>query len=510
VITIDSSSGIQPRSAATLLVGLLIAGSVLSASIFVNERVGDAIVLGPVLALLVFAFWTKRGRVWSQRPRRIALPIVVGYITLAAAGTFVSTDRLTSAKYLVGSAAVLSLAYLVMPALLGQRYLAILTSFAFVAGVAMSLMGLILFLFGIANVGHTIAGQYLPVEPVLFGSRAGFTLPLVTGIYASPGNQALGLAIALAAGATLLANESTTKMRWVVRAGIALCTLGLLLTFSRTGWIAGFLGLAVTAIFGMRRRRVMVAALLPMVLLGSAAGLLLLGRLTIDARFDTFASRYGVDAAQSAVKETHATTTLTSSSDGRATQSGAVALKQGADSRSRRYIWAASVNAIRDRPLLGYGLGTDTSAIAPKLTGPATVYRGLTSHSTWLRIAVEGGVPMALVVVLLESLVMLDSLRILNRREVVWTSRAIGALAMSVAFLPALFTETLLPGGLTFLSILWTFSTAALLMGGRGSLEGLPEAQISVDRKKGGQPLTTTAAVRNSTDTSLRRVADGK
>jgi hypothetical protein len=105
---------------------------------------------------------------------------------------------------------------------------------------------------------------------------------------------------------------------------------------------------------------------------------------------------------------------------------------------------------------------------------------------------------------------MLDSLRILNRREVVWTSRAIGALAMSVAFLPALFTETLLPGGLTFLSILWTFSTAALLMGGRGSLEGLPEAQISVDRKKGGQPLTTTAAVRNSTDTSLRRVADGK
>src|SRR5438093_11258201 len=55
-------------------------------------------------------------------------------------------------------------------------------------------------------------------------------------------------------------------------------------------------------------------------------------------------------------------------------------------------IWSASLSAIRSRPVSGSGPGTD-AAIAPYLPGTSEIYRGLGSHNTWLRTAVELGLP---------------------------------------------------------------------------------------------------------------------
>jgi O-antigen ligase len=59
----------------------------------------------------------------------------------------------------------------------------------------------------------------------------------------------------------------------------------------------------------------------------------------------------------------------------------------------REFLWSASVRAIAHRPVVGYGPGNNVPAIDAYLSGDGLHFKGLTSHDTWLRTAVEQGIP---------------------------------------------------------------------------------------------------------------------
>ena len=127
-------------------------------------------------------------------------------------------------------------------------------------------------------------------------------------------------------------------------------------------------------------------------------------------------------------------------------------------------LWRASIDAIRDRPLTGYGPGTNPGAIAPYLTDGATIYRGLLSHNTWLRTGVELGIPGLVVLVggiLASTLAMLRRLRI-TRPQSDWAMR-LALFAMTLGILAAQAFASFILGGLSFPSFAWVLSVGLLV-----------------------------------------------
>jgi O-antigen ligase len=136
----------------------------------------------------------------------------------------------------------------------------------------------------------------------------------------------------------------------------------------------------------------------------------------------------------------------------------------GAGLSNRLALWSASLSAIRARPIFGTGPGTDALAIAPYLTGRYTIYRGLTSHNTWLRTAVELGLPgLVLIIVVILSIgwktfqgVRLDRTLLDDATTVALGASVLGLLADQ-------FFETYLLGGATFSNFYWALSMALLV-----------------------------------------------
>jgi O-antigen ligase len=185
------------------------------------------------------------------------------------------------------------------------------------------------------------------------------------------------------------------------------------------------------------------------------------GALGANARYDVAASRYGTGIAEELMAEARADGHLAVDPDGNVRQINTIQVRGGADSSSRRIIWEASLDTFRQRPVLGYGAGTDATAIAGQFTGQTAGYRGLSSHDTVLRMGVEGGVVLLATFGAVVVMGLILAFGAITGR-VAGDDPTVALASIQIAVVPALVFETLFFGGLTSPSLLWTLALGAL------------------------------------------------
>jgi hypothetical protein len=384
-------------------------------------------------------------------PRAVALA-VAAYLGWSAVTTPFSSSLVTSVLYLAGMAGTLLLAFVVVPSVLagavGRRLVA--TTVGILAGL-LAVAALVIAALGpITLLGQTF-GLDLLTELYVGTTRTGLIVPRTTGVFDAPAEQSLALAVGLVAILSL----RRAGAGW--RALSVVVGIGLVLPLARDGWLAAAGGAVALLAAAAWARRAGWAAIL-----GWGAfffGLLVavtLQLVVLVARPDLERDRYG----QSALILPEQV-------------EGADNVRGGASLSGRIPIWAASVDAIAERPVVGWGLGEDPDAIAPHLQGQDARFRGLTSHNTWLRTAVEIGLPglaaFAAVLVAVAWTFLRDSRRARQggRSEDADQPRAGPAaddlgmhalVGIIVALLLAQGFETLLLGGLNFPSFIWTLA----------------------------------------------------
>jgi hypothetical protein len=426
--------------------------------------------------------------------RGVAIALGV-YAAAAGISTITSTDQRLSLTYLGGMVICLGTAFIAAPTLLKTATARFaLAATAGIIGVLLAIASFALWLFGPVPAFDHSLGVYLITELRIGEALTGLVIPRASGPYTVPGYQALNLSIALF---SLLAIRRMVgpRTRRALFVGITLIIVAILMTMSRTGWLVAIVGALVFAAVVAERarsggsavpRRTFVdgAALGAIVVLGVMLGGLLMNSIGAEARYDIAKARYGDVAAGTTEEDiVSGVVPLPAPGTGGVTPEPPTAVRGGAESSSRGIIWAASLEAILERPLTGYGPGTNAEALAPFLTGANVIYRGLTSHSTWLRTALEMGV-FGLVAML--GIVALTALTILRHRSVdgrllepsMWA-----LVAATAAIFVGQSMETLLLGALTYASLYWALAMGMIVA------RPAPAADLAtIDREPGTPP----------------------
>jgi putative inorganic carbon (hco3(-)) transporter len=231
----------------------------------------------------------------------------------------------------------------------------------------------------------------------------------VTRVYSFLGNPNL-LAGYLIPGVMLSTTAVFAWPRWVPK-GLALLaaainTLCIVLTLSRGGWvgflIAGFVLMTLLVQYWSIWFTPFWRRWALPVLLGGAAAVVVLGVLSVSSLRARVLSMFV----------------------GRADSSN----------NFRMNVWAAVVDMIRDRPLLGIGPGNDAfNAVYPLYQRPR--YTALSAYSVFLEVLVEGGVLgllaflWLLMVVFQQGWSQLQRLRVSQDKQAYWLMGAIAAIA---------------------------------------------------------------------------------
>ena len=422
-----------------------------------------------IATMVALAITLSAGRSLQLPARPVSL-LILAYVVVGGIATVTSIDTRLSALYLSGIIASLGIAFIAAPTLLstttGRLAFVVTTG---VIGLALAASSVVLWLLGPVRSFAEPIGIYLITELRVGEILTGVIIPRASGPYVTPGYQALNLAIGLF---SLLAIRPTLgRGRRLVDLGIAIIIIATLLTMSRGGWLVVATGsLVIVVIQAMRRDgswrdRAWTdrSALASLVVVGLALGLLLANVIGADARYDLAKIRYGDAAAGTSQEDIVTGVPVAGGGDPTSPTATPVAVRGGAESTSRGAIWSASLSAILARPITGYGPGTNADALAPFLTGPNETYRGLTSHSTWLRTALEMGIPGLLMLigfVLASAWVVIRGLGSDRRLAEPWST---GLIASSLALVVGQLTETLLLGGLTFASLYWATAIGILV-----------------------------------------------
>jgi O-antigen ligase len=355
-----------------------------------------------------------------RHPRSLVLPnrfvsvAAIGYLAWFGISTVVSSEPSVSREYLAGAVGTLGLLLFIIPTVLrspAARH-ALLVTFAGL-GLALVAMGLLIALAGSLVLNGLTLGSYALLQLTVLGHQTALIVPRITGPYLSPSNDAVALAIAVIA-LLALHEQSRTRRRLIVVA-IAVCFVGLAATFDRNGLLILTTGAATSAAIAFLNRR---SIGLPAVI--SVLATVLLAAFLLNVVGAT--QPQGPDALQ---------------------------VRGGTSLSGRDKLWLASGEAIADRPVFGFGPGTNVDAIAPHLS--TQLYAGLTSHDTWLRTGVELGIP-GLILLLAFVLAVVGSVWRLFRRSRL-DSSLVGLASVSVAMLFGFTFETFLLGGLTFGSV---------------------------------------------------------
>jgi O-antigen ligase len=142
-------------------------------------------------------------------------------------------------------------------------------------------------------------------------------------------------------------------------------------------------------------------------------------------------------------------------------------IRGGTGLSGREYLWSWSLEAIKHRPILGYGPGNDINAIDQFMTDDAAragyVLNGLTSHSTWFRTAVEMGIPGLLLLIAAGMAVAWVFFRPIFKTRAVPDATRIALAAAVCGLLPAMTFETFLLGGVTFSSLFLTVGAGLMV-----------------------------------------------
>jgi O-antigen ligase len=447
------------RSPLSVLLSALVVSSTLVASGLVTQA--SEYMPVTVIGIPLLAVWSAGLAQRRALPALPEWPVVLAlgaYLAWGLAAGAASTDRRLSAIYVAGMLVVAVVAFLVAPtALAGEtdrrRFLGVVATL----GVVVAGSSFLLWAIGPGLAFGLPFGDYLPSQLTLRGSSTGILVPRVAGMFRAPASESVVLVAALA---VLLVMRSRTpgRRRLLEAAAVVAVTVALLGTQARTGWLMGAAAAGCAAAVALWLRRAV-----DLWSVGVAAVLLMMSALMLTNTVGA--------AVASGVAAEHEHLAVTDDASVLLTTRG------GADLSGRASLWAASQAAIRERPLLGWGPGTDAFVISPRLNGAFSIYRGLSSHSTWYRTAVEMGVPglAALVAVLLAAAVVagLRALRAGGGIDLAMAAIAVTAIALTVGQ----FTETALFGGIAFNSFSWTLLIGlSACLGWRKAAPGLPAA----------------------------------
>lgn len=388
------------------------------------------------------------GALESPVPRP-ALVFVVAYTAWAGISTVTSTEHRTSLVYLVGMAFSLAIAFWVVPSALttplARRRL--LTTVVVLALAAVS-VDLLLSVTGPLWLYGRSFGSVLMIEPTLFKRSTGLVLPRTFGPYVDQGPWYTLIAFGMIACWALRGHA-----RLPATGAAVVLAAALLVTYSRAGWLIAVTAAVLWGAATLWRRRpdrfaIAIGALFTAVLVA-----LLLNVLGANARFDVQADRgwpVYVVAGQ-----------LTSSKDLKRLGVTGSQMRGGADLSERDVLWRASLHAAERRPVLGHGPGTDADAIAGFLPSSYAVYRGISSHSTWLRTLVEMGVPGLALLGVIWLFIGLLAVRALRRRPTLADDvTLVGLVVIAYASFPDQFFEIYLFGGFGFPNLLVAIAMA--------------------------------------------------
>ena len=391
----------------------------------------------------------------------LALAVFSAYLSWAALATSRSVDWRVSAVYLVGMAAVLALAFGLAPAHLAserarRRFLWVLVAI----GIVSALAGYAGAALGPISIFPGQTGQALLLELTLHGHPTGLIVPWVSGLYLAQGAQYQALVIGLAAALGARAGCVTGGRRRLTLAVVVMLPAALL-TFSRAGWLMVAAAGAVVGLGQLARRRVDALPLWLGAAFALLAAALVMNQVGGNARFDLQAAR-GWSQAATPVDNAQAPPPVTGV-HGTIDPSAGSQVRGGADLSSRAVLWLASADAVRKRPLTGYGPGLDAVAIAPFIKSSYASYRGVTSHSTWLRTAVEMGVPgLALLVLVWLTVAGTVAIGWLRGRPLRDDPTLVALIAIVCALFVDQAVETYLLGGLTSASVVWALALGVL------------------------------------------------
>ena len=466
-----------------------------------------AVVVAPLG--VIWALRLVRGEARLAWPEPTVAVSLGAYVAWCAVTTLTSTARSGSLVYLGGIVVTLAVIYGAAPALVADvRARRAVLAVVAALGVACAAIGLLLAAAGPWVLFGRPVGQYEIIELTLLGNPTGLVLPHIMGPFLASNGQGINCALALVALVALRAGAHG-RARALLEGAAAVVLIALLVSMSRNGWLLAILGLGAVAAPDAWRRRPSLAVASTAIMV-VAFGLLLVNAVGADRRSDLMAARYGAAGSSVSGDLSAPQTTAPSPSPAVAgspapspSPQGAVpgavsagsiaptaaapqvipsavpspgpsasaapaaspgatappvraAIRGGSGLTGRVELWRASIAATEQRPILGGGLGQVIVAIAPYVTPERS---GLTSHSTWFRMAVETGIPglLALLAWVLASGALI--LRRLWRDPAARTDPVRLAFAGSFLGLTAAATfDTFLLGGVTFMNIYWALA----------------------------------------------------
>jgi hypothetical protein len=418
------------------------------------------------------------------------LVVLASYLFWAAVTTATSSEKAISIQYLVGLLLSLGCGLVIAPAVvhrdgIGRQFLVVIAA----TGLVLLVAGWVLVLVrGIDLFGRAV-GVYFIEELTIFGTRTGLVFPQNYGPFVGPSTEPLALGVV---AAVYLASTSRGRERIVWLVTIIVIIVGLVTTFSREGLLMAAIGLGGLAVFELRQRRLHVPTAAAALLLGCIFVAAMVEVVSVVGRLDLTASWYGAEGVAVLMNPDHVHRGETPASSGspQPTPSGGlggtgslptqpvattspsfpavVDLKTVSSLDARLSLWSAAAKATAKSPIVGYGLGTDADAIIPYLTGEDARLSGVTTHSTFFRIAVEMGLPgLAIQIALTVISVFLAA------RAILFRSSGVNAVIAGclLALLAHEVAGTLLLGGLSYANVLLVLTVGILAWPDRDSAE---------------------------------------
>jgi O-antigen ligase len=440
------------REPTALITGFLVSSAFVPSGLVTDPtHYMPVAVTGGALALRVALNARKHG-LGPFPPAPVVITLGL-YLVWAALSTVTSIDHRLSAVYLVGMVAVCGLAFWVIPNLMSSRRdRARLLAALGVLGVVVAASVYFVSAAGEQTLFGRQFGFYKVVDLTIGGVGTGLHFGYSAGAYLTPLEPSVLMALGIVG---LLGWSSGRGGRdlWMAWAAIAFTVPAILLTLDRSAWLAAAVAAGVFAgLAYLAKIRVAVAALV------SALFVVLFLFVFVNlVGANTIANAGGCTANCSSVGDE-------------------TTLRGGTGLSGREYLWRASFDAIKHRPLLGYGLGNDIPAIdaflSPTAKQKGYSLLGLTSHSTWFRTGVEMGIPGFLLLLGTGLAVAWVFIRRFATSKTRPDATQIALAAAVCGLLPAMTFETFLLGGVNFSSLF-------LALGAGLSVGPLSQAQTS-------------------------------
>ena len=446
----------------------LVAGFLVSSALVPSGVVTDAThympiaVTGGALAVRVgFERWRTRS-LSGLTPQPVLVAVGL-YLAWAALATVTSIDHRVSASYLVGMIGICALAFWAIPVMISDRSAGegVLAALG-ILGVAIAVSVYVVAVVGNVNIFGRPVGLYQLADLTVGGHATGLLFGRSSGLYLAP----LEPSILMVIGVGALLGWSVTRggrPLLVARLAIAVTVVAILLTLDRTAWLAAVVATGAFALLA-KAARLKAATATVLFLFFTATFLLVLANVV------------GANAVAGAC-------TANCAPGGNETT-----LRGGTGLSDREHLWRASVYAVEERPLLGFGLGNDVRAIDPYLAKAGAPTHGLTSHSTWLRTAVEMGIPG---LVFLLGVLGAVGWRVARRlREMAGEADAVqlALVASLCGMLPAMTFESFLLGGVAFSSLYLTFALGLIA-------SARPARLARAEASRAGQPASEAAGL---------------